>query len=103
MKARLLSAAATTLFLLAAACGSDPEADAGASIEPGPTGMIESTTADVPEGSAPDGLNTGPGAAGTGGTVVEGPAEATVSTAPNAPPAMATPATEGDTTVRVVP
>lgn len=103
MKSQLLSAAATTLFVLAAGCGSDPEPDAGASVEPGPTGMIESTTADVGEGTATGGSTTERGVAGSGGTGVEGPAEATVSTSANAPPAMTTPATEGDTTVRVVP
>ncbi len=85
---------------LVGACGNDAEQDAGASVEPGPTGMIESTTQGVDDTRG--GASVDPGAPQPGGTVVTGPPSAGVGTAPNAPPAMTSPATEGDTTVRTV-
>lgn len=98
MKGRIFCAALAAV--LVGACGSDAETDAGASVEPGPTGMIESTTVGVDDTQG--GAAIDPGAPQPGGTVVTGPPSAEVSTSPNAPPAMTSPATEGDTTVRTV-
>jgi hypothetical protein len=94
MTRRNSTAVLVAALLLAGACGSDPEIDAGASVEPGPTGTLPSTVVDVP---TPDGV------VNPEMTVVEGPPSASVTTAPNAPPVMTSPSTDGDTTVRQVP
>ena len=81
MKTRFLALAALAVL---AACGGggEQEPKAGDSAEPGITGTIESTSQEIP----------GAGTAGDTMTATSG------TTAPNAPPAMTTPATEGDTT-----
>lgn len=91
MKARTLTLAA--LCALAAACGDggEQEPKAGDSLDPGPTGTIESTGPQTGT-TAPADTATATDASTAGG------ATATPSTAPNAPPAMTPGATEGDTT-----
>ncbi len=92
MKARTLTLAA--LCALATACGGggEQEPKAGDSVEPGPTGTIESTGPQTGGSATPADTATATDASTAGG------ATATPSTAPNAPPAMTSPATEGDTT-----
>jgi hypothetical protein len=91
MKARTLTLAA--LCALAAACGGggEQEPKAGDSLDPGPTGTIDNT-----------GPQTGTGMPGDTATASDastaGGATATPSTSTNAPPAMTSGATEGDTT-----
>ncbi|HEX8209331.1 MAG TPA: hypothetical protein VF584_04010 [Longimicrobium sp.] len=90
MKARTLTLAA--LCALAAACGGgEQEPKAGDSLDPGPTGTIESTGPQTGTGTPAD-TATATDASTAGG------ATATPSTATNAPPAMTSGATEGDTT-----
>jgi hypothetical protein len=83
MKALSITAAMAAL-VITAGCGGDAEQDAGASVETGTSGTVESTSGGTPQ-------------PGTGAP------SATVETSTNAPPAMTSPATEGDTTVRTEP
>jgi hypothetical protein len=87
MKARFLTLAAVAA--MAAACGGGGEQEAGDSVEPGATGTIEST-----------GPQTTPGAAAPADTMTatSGSTAGGATDAPNAPPPMTGPATEGDTT-----
>ncbi len=84
MKARFLTLAAAAVF--AGACGGG-EQQAGDSVEPGTTGTIESTGPQTTTGTPTDTMTATSGSTAGGAT-----------DAPNAPPPMTGPATQGDTT-----